>query len=49
MREAIDRPQTATQPVESVIESKDCTDWFEEVQNQPELLLSENAALTVEF
>ena len=49
MCEAIDRPQTTPQPVESVIESKECTDWFQEVRNQPELTPSQNAALTVEF
>ena len=49
MCEAIDQPQTAPQPVESVVESKDCTDWLQEMQNQSELPPSQNAALTVEF
>ena len=49
MCEAIDPPQTTPQPVESVIESKECTEWFQEVQNQPELTPTQNAALTIEF
>ena len=53
MCEAINRPQTTPQPVESVIiiESKECTDWFQEMQNQPEpeLTPSQNVALTFKF
>ena len=42
MREAID------QPVESVIEIKDCTDLPQEMQNQSELPPSQNVALTAD-
>ena len=49
MCKAIDRPQTTPQPVESAIESKECTDWFQEVQNQSELTPSQKPFLTAEF
>ena len=49
MCEAIDRPQTTRQPVEGTIESKECTDWFQQTQNQSELIPSQKPTLTAEF
>ena len=33
MCDAVDEPQTAPQPVESAVESNECADWFQELQN----------------
>ena len=47
MFKVIDRPQTA--PQTSAIESKECTDSFQEVQNQSELTQSQKPTLTAEL